>query len=150
MFIFHINNHTFLFFFFLLLSIIDPTVWRLCQRNCAAKKKRKKSNNKKISLKICTTQRVNLKIRWGNDRIKVKIADVDKKKSQRGRNKVTLTWFKQYKKNSLPQIEIQKPSWSWSYGSWIYNFLCNQCISPLTLWVRIPLKAMCTRYNIMW
>ena len=20
---------------------------------------------------------------------------------------------------------------SWSYGSWIYNFLCNQCISPL-------------------
>ena len=25
----------------------------------------------------------------------------------------------------------------WSYGSWIY--LCNQCLSPLTLWVRIPL-----------
>jgi len=23
------------------------------------------------------------------------------------------------------------PSWSWSYGSWIYNYLCNQCISPL-------------------
>jgi len=22
-------------------------------------------------------------------------------------------------------------SWSWSYGSWIYNYLCNQCISPL-------------------
>jgi len=21
------------------------------------------------------------------------------------------------------------PSWSWSYGSWIY--LCNQCLSPL-------------------
>ena len=31
------------------------------------------------------------------------------------------------------------PSWSWSYGSWIYNNLCNQCPSPLTLWVRIPL-----------
>ena len=28
------------------------------------------------------------------------------------------------------------PSWSWSYGGWIYNYLCNQCISPLTLWVR--------------
>jgi hypothetical protein len=27
--------------------------------------------------------------------------------------------------------------WSCSYGSWIYNYLCNQCISPLTLWVRI-------------
>jgi len=19
------------------------------------------------------------------------------------------------------------PSWSWSYGSWIYNYQCNQC-----------------------
>ena len=27
------------------------------------------------------------------------------------------------------------PSWSWSYGSWIYNYLCNQCLSPLKLWV---------------
>jgi len=26
----------------------------------------------------------------------------------------------------------------WSYGSWIYNYLCNQCLSPLKLWVRIP------------
>jgi len=26
-------------------------------------------------------------------------------------------------------------SWSWSYGSWIYNYLCNQCESPLQLWV---------------
>ena len=32
------------------------------------------------------------------------------------------------------------PSWLWSYGSWIYNYLCNQCISPLTLWVRIPVR----------
>jgi hypothetical protein len=31
------------------------------------------------------------------------------------------------------------PSWSWSNGSWIYN-LCNQCLSPLTLWVRITLR----------
>ena len=29
-------------------------------------------------------------------------------------------------------------SCSWSYGSWIYNYLCNQCLSSLTLWVRIP------------
>ena len=41
------------------------------------------------------------------------------------------------------------PSWSWSYGSWIYTYLCNQSISPLTLWVRTSLKARCTRYNIM-
>jgi len=33
----------------------------------------------------------------------------------------------------------KEPSWS-----------CNQCLSPLTLWVRIPLKARCTWYNIMW
>jgi hypothetical protein len=23
------------------------------------------------------------------------------------------------------------PSWSCSYGSWIYSYLCNQCLSPL-------------------
>ena len=22
--------------------------------------------------------------------------------------------------------------WSWSYGSWISNYMCNQCLSPLT------------------
>jgi len=32
----------------------------------------------------------------------------------------------------------KEPLWSWSYGSWIYNYLCNQLLSPLTLWVRIP------------
>jgi hypothetical protein len=35
---------------------------------------------------------------------------------------------------------LKWPSWSWSYGSWIYNYLCNQCLSPLTLWIRIPLR----------
>jgi hypothetical protein len=33
---------------------------------------------------------------------------------------------------------------SWSYGSWIYNYLCSQCLSPLMLWVRISIRAMCT------
>jgi len=32
------------------------------------------------------------------------------------------------------------PSWSWSYGSYIYNYLCNQFLSPLKLWVRTPLS----------
>ena len=27
----------------------------------------------------------------------------------------------------------QGPSWLWSYGGWIYNYMCNQCLSPLTL-----------------
>ena len=28
---------------------------------------------------------------------------------------------------------LQGQSWSLSYGSLIYNYLCNQCLSPLTL-----------------
>jgi len=35
---------------------------------------------------------------------------------------------------------------SWSYGSWIYNYLCNQCLSPLMLWVRTPFMVRCTLY----
>ena len=32
----------------------------------------------------------------------------------------------------------------WSYGSWIYNYLCNQFLSRLMLWVRISIRARCT------
>jgi hypothetical protein len=28
---------------------------------------------------------------------------------------------------------LKGPSWSWSYGCWIYNYICNQCLSPLKL-----------------
>jgi hypothetical protein len=38
-------------------------------------------------------------------------------------------WFE-----TLPK-QNKEPSWSWSYGSWIYNYRCNQCLSPLQLWV---------------
>ena len=38
----------------------------------------------------------------------------------------------------------REPSWPWSYGSWIYNYLCSQCLSPLMLWVRIDIRARCT------
>ena len=41
---------------------------------------------------------------------------------------------------------VEGPSWLWTYGSWIYNYLCNQCLSPLKLWVRIPFMASCIRY----
>jgi hypothetical protein len=34
---------------------------------------------------------------------------------------------------------LKRPSWQW-----IYNYLCNQCLSPLMLLVRIPLRARCT------
>ena len=33
--------------------------------------------------------------------------------------------------------------------SWIYSYLCNQCLSPLRLWVRIADMAKCTLYSIM-
>ena len=34
-------------------------------------------------------------------------------------------------------IWFKKEGWLWSYSSWIYKYLCNQCLSPLMLWVRI-------------
>jgi len=39
---------------------------------------------------------------------------------------------------------------SWSYGSWIYNYMCNQSLSQLKLWVRTLIMARCTLYNIIW
>ena len=39
---------------------------------------------------------------------------------------------------------VEGPSWPWSYGSWIYNYICNQWLSPLMLWVRISIRASCT------
>ena len=35
---------------------------------------------------------------------------------------------------------MEWPAWSWTYGSWIFNYLSNQCLSPLTLWDRTPLR----------
>jgi hypothetical protein len=34
--------------------------------------------------------------------------------------------------------------------SWIYYYLCNQCLSPLKLRARTLLMARWTGYNIMW
>jgi hypothetical protein len=34
-------------------------------------------------------------------------------------------------------IDIQGPSWS--YCSWIYDYLCNQCLSPVTLGINLCL-----------
>ena len=38
---------------------------------------------------------------------------------------------------------LQGLSWPWSHGIWIYNYLCNQCLSPLMLWVTIWIRARC-------
>ena len=39
---------------------------------------------------------------------------------------------------------VLEPTWPSSYGSWIYNYLCNQCLSPLMVWVRISIRPRCT------
>jgi len=52
-------------------------------------------------------------------------------------------WSKYYQWH----ISIRGRRGSRSYGSWIYNYLCNQCLS---LYVGIRLMARCIRYNIMW
>ena len=36
------------------------------------------------------------------------------------------------------------PSWPWLHSSWIYNYLCNQCLSPLKLWLRTLFMASVT------
>jgi hypothetical protein len=38
------------------------------------------------------------------------------------------------------------PSWSWSNGSWICKYLCNQCLLQIQFWVRIQFMARCTRF----
>jgi hypothetical protein len=43
-------------------------------------------------------------------------------------------WYTKFK--NLIKNRLKGLSWSWSYGRWIYNYLCNHCLSPLTLWVR--------------
>ena len=35
---------------------------------------------------------------------------------------------------------MKGPSCSWSYGSWIYNYLCNRCLSQITLRVKISFR----------
>jgi hypothetical protein len=38
----------------------------------------------------------------------------------------------------------------WCKGAVMVVIVCNRCLSPLTLWVRIPLMVRCTWYNIIW
>ena len=51
-------------------------------------------------------------------------------------NVVKLYWF------GFSPFNSQRPSWSWSYASCIYNYMYNQCLSALNLWVRIQLMAV--------
>ena len=44
---------------------------------------------------------------------------------------------------------MTKEESSWSSGSWIYNYLCNQCLSPLKLWIWTLYMARCNHYCVI-
>ena len=56
----------------------------------------------------------------------------------------TLKLFSFYIWKSCVYIFMMGPPCLWSFGSWIYNYLCSQCLSPHMLWVRISISARCT------
>ena len=43
----------------------------------------------------------------------------------------------------------RKLSWLWSYGSSIYNYLCNQCLSPLNLWICVRGDVYSTQHYVI-
>ena len=47
--------------------------------------------------------------------------------------------FGSWRSNTSP-LQLKGPSWSLSHGSLIYNYLCNQCLSQLKLWVLTPIQ----------
>ena len=50
------------------------------------------------------------------------------------------SWFDIYRHIPVLKIDGILTSWLWSYGSWIYNYNGNQCLTPLKLWVRNPIR----------
>ena len=53
---------------------------------------------------------------------------------------VDIIYFTDNNRWCIKPIEQGGSLWSWLFGSWIYNYICNQCLSPLKLWVRISLR----------
>ena len=47
-----------------------------------------------------------------------------------------------------PDNNICKLGLSWSYGSWNWKYICNQCLLSIMVRGQIPLMAGCTWYNI--
>jgi len=43
--------------------------------------------------------------------------------------------------------QLKGPSWSWSYGSWIYKYLCNQ-ISSLVKFLSYHDQGLQTWYSL--
>ena len=53
------------------------------------------------------------------------------------------TGDKKHSNSVVPTTTMYGPSWSWSCGSWIYNYLCIQCQS-----VRVRIPFMTLQYVI--
>jgi hypothetical protein len=69
--------------------------------------------------------------------------------------KFLLSSYQDLRKKSLMYVQAVQPlefrkrthtnkGQLWSYGSLIYNYLNNQCLSSLMLWVRISVRVRCT------
>ena len=67
-----------------------------------------------------------------------------KNKSKHRSNRLKGVLFHVRTNLKIQILLLQGLPWPWSFGSWIYNYLCNRCLSPLIMWVRIPLSARCT------
>ena len=54
-------------------------------------------------------------------------------------------------KLKIYQYTVMLIDWSWSYCSWIYNYLCNQCLSLISCefepcsWQGVPDATLCDR-----
>ena len=60
------------------------------------------------------------------------------------------TYFFQLRGITLQFVNVSVPWYNILWGvvaviawSWIYNYICNQCLSPLMLWVGISIRARC-------
>jgi len=48
-------------------------------------------------------------------------------------------------KVSLKYLSKEGLSWSWSYSSWIYNYLCNQCLFESCSWRGVLDATLCDK-----
>ena len=92
--------------------------------------------------------------KWGSDKKSFDIAYlfVGCKISGIDSDLIIGKFWRVYFSNAWFPLHVLSILMSCSYGSWIYNYISNQYLSLLTLWVRISLVARCTRYNVhvMW
>jgi hypothetical protein len=53
-------------------------------------------------------------------------------------------WYFKESNQTIMALEGTRRNACTTYDCWIYNYLCNQCLSPPMLWVRILIRTRCT------